>query len=107
MNSLEAFDKVLGIVRDACCCYSTNNEITTVWGYPVDNIRKDLEMVALIKEFSKNISIGTDIVNEEECWGMVALNIQGVLIMIYSTNEHDKVKTLKELKEWLEKDDIK
>lgn len=107
MNSLEAFDKVLGVARDACRYHAMSDAINTVWGYPVNNIRKDLEMASLIKEFSKNISIGVDMVNEEECCGMVALNIRGLLITIYSTNEYDKVKALKELKEWLENDGIR
>ena len=86
MTSKEAFEKII----ELCCHYQhtivKDTEIGTIWGYPIDNIRKDLEILEIFKKHYDDYSL------------VVSAN-NFISFHIYKDD-----KDFAKIKEWLESD---
>lgn len=56
-NSLEAFDIIIDLLNRYQHTTVEDNEYQTIYGYPIDNIRKDLEVLVVLKKLKKNMSV--------------------------------------------------
>ena len=90
MTSKEAFEKIIELCNHYHHTIVKDTEVETICGYPIDNIRKDLEILEIIKKsithkylFSKKI----------EC-----LNSMVIGLSISEDTDFNKIK------EWLEDD---
>ena len=52
MTSKEAFEKIIELCNHYQHTIVKDTEIETIWGYPIDNIRKDLEVLEILKKYS-------------------------------------------------------
>ena len=50
MTSKEAFEKIIELCNHYQHTIVKDTEVATIWGYPVDNIRKDLEILEIFKK---------------------------------------------------------
>ena len=50
MTSKEAFEKIIELCTHYQHTILKDTEVATIWGYPVDNIRKDLEISEIFKK---------------------------------------------------------
>ena len=50
MTSKEAFEKIIELCNYYQHKIVKDTEVETIWGYPIDNIRKDLEILEIIKK---------------------------------------------------------
>lgn len=87
-KSLEAFDKIIEVCNYYHHHIVKDTEVQTIYGYPIDNIRKDLEVLEIIKK--KKPHFGTIELGNYELYD---LSIGGL-----TKEEFNKIK------EWLEND---
>ena len=59
MTSKEAFEKIIELCNHYQHTIERDTEIGTIWGYPIDNIRKDLEVLEILKKYSYSYDNGT------------------------------------------------
>ena len=59
MTSKEAFEKIIELCNYYQHKIVKDTEVETIWGYPIDNIRKDLEILEILKKhiYSSDSSI--------------------------------------------------
>ena len=59
MTSKEAFEKIIDLCNHYQHTIEKDTEVGTIWGYPIDNIRKDLEVLEILKKhiYSSDSSI--------------------------------------------------
>ena len=50
MTSKEAFEKIIELCNHYQHKIVKDTEVGTIWGYPIDNIRKDLEILEIFKK---------------------------------------------------------
>ena len=57
MTSKEAFEKIIELCNHYQHTIEKDTEIGTIWGYPIDNIRKDLEILEKYKSIEDILGI--------------------------------------------------
>ena len=50
MTSKEAFEKIIDLCNHYQHTIEKDTEMGTIWGYPIDNIRKDLKILEIFKK---------------------------------------------------------
>ena len=92
MTSKEAFEKIIELCNHYQHTIEKDTEVGTIWGYPIDNIRKDLEVLEIIKKSVTDIENHTYVLNKK-------LKGQKFMIMnLFISGDTD----FKKVKEWLE-----
>ena len=96
MTSKEAFEKIIELCNYYQHTIEKDTEVGTIWGYPIDNIRKDLEVLDILKKwivvnetyddlFPYEIKLRNGYVSNKSC-------------LVFTKDDYEKVK------EWLEND---
>ena len=96
MTSKEAFEKIIELCNYYQHTIEKDTEVGTIWGYPIDNIRKDLEVLDILKKwivvnetyddlFPYEIKLRNGYVSNKSC-------------LVLTKDDYEKVK------EWLEND---
>lgn len=88
MTSKEAFEKIIELCNHYQHTIVKDTEVETIWGYPIDNIRKDLEILEIIK---KSITDKYLLCKRTKC-------LNSLIIGLHISEDTD----LKKIKEWLE-----
>ena len=94
MTSKEAFEKIIELCNYYQHTIVKDTEVGTIWGYPIDNIRKDLEVLEILKKwvlvnetyddlFPYEIKLRNGYVSNKSC-------------LTFTKDDYEKVK------EWLE-----
>lgn len=92
MTSKEAFEKIIELCNHYQHTIVKDTEVETIWGYPIDNIRKDLEILEIIKKSITHKENHTYVLNKK-------LKGQKFMTMnLYISGDID----FKKVKEWLE-----
>ena len=88
MTSKEAFEKIIELCNYYQHTIAKDTEVGTIWGYPIDNIRKDLEVLEIIK---KSITDKYLLCKRTKC-------LNSLIIGLHISEDTD----FKKIKEWLE-----
>ena len=102
MTSREAFEKIIELCNHYQHTIEKDTEVGTIWGYPIDNIRKDLEVLECFKKIDKK-----ELKDFIETQIRYALNENTWLSACNCDLEKEKpTKHLIKIKEWLENETI-
>lgn len=88
MTSKEAFEKIIELCNYYQHTIEKDTEVGNIWGYPIDNIRKDLEVLEIIK---KSITDKYLLCKRTKC-------LNYLIIGLHISEDTD----FKKIKEWLE-----
>ena len=100
MTSKEAFEKIIELCNYYQHTIVKDTEVGTIWGYPIDNIRKDLEILECFKKIDKK-----ELKDFIETQIRYALNENTWLSACNCDLEKEKpTKHLIKIKEWIEDD---
>ena len=98
MTSKEAFEKIIELCNHYQHTIVKDTEIGTIWGYPIDNIRKDLEILECFQKIDKK-----ELKDFIETQIRYTLNENTWLSACNCDLEKEKpTKHLIKIKEWLE-----
>ena len=108
MTNKEVFEQIIKDCKDHKIVKPLDSYVdydTTIGEYyeeEIEDLKKDLEVLEILKVVCKHIFIGVDIVNKEDCFGTIIVDINNVNYQIYVTHDYEEVIKLKKVKEWLE-----
>lgn len=98
MTSKEAFEKIIELCNHYQHTIEKDTEVGTIWGYSIDNIRKDLEILECFQKIDKK-----ELKDFIETQIRYALNENTWLSACNCDLEKEKpTKHLIKIKEWLE-----
>ena len=92
MTSKEAFEKIIELCNYYQHTIEKDTEVGTIWGYPIDNIRKDLEVLEIIKKSITHKENHKYVLNEK------LKSLKFMTMNLYISEDTD----FKKIKEWLE-----